>query len=194
LLLLSVSVFFSSHVQTISPYLPASEHPGYHEYLPLNYILVIEKCTSAIVLQENGEIGICREPDICKVTNHGLIKEIHVNKHDKCYVVNGKQECFNLFVTQVYSGASFFAAEFQNIYNHILHSYRIDSNRIYINRAFKWAVNNINSPNKLAAHGIKPGTTDCKTTRVMGSINIPIWSHNTENELDMVNILIQQSI
>jgi hypothetical protein len=175
--LLFSSIFFSSQALTITPDIPASKHPRYHEYLPLNYSVTTEKCPYLILHQESGEIGSSREPDIWKVANHGSLTEIPGNKYDMRFADN-KHEYFNVIGTQTGSGAGFSVAEFQNIYNHNPHSYRFDSIRIYVQWAFKWAVNNINSPNIMSALGEKSGTMDCKTVKVVRSGNMPFWSRH----------------
>lgn len=180
--LLFSSIFFSSQALTITPDIPASKHPRYHEYPPLNYNVTTEKCPYLILHQENSKIGNGRESDIWKVANHGPLEEISGNKYDMRFADN-RNEYYNVIGRQTGNGAGFSVAEFQNICNHIPHSYRIDSNWIYEHGAFKWAENNINSPNKMAARGIKSGTMDCKTVKVVGSGNMPFWSRHGKKRI-----------
>ena len=189
LLLLLGSIFFNSYAQTITPVPPSSGHLGYLEYLPPNYSSTTEKYPCIIFLHGSGEVGDGREPAIWKVATHGPFKEINVNKHKMCFTVNGKQECFIIIGPQAASGSGFSATDFQNLYNHVLNSYRIDSDRIYVTglsmggeSAYRWAASDVNSPIKIAALGIMSGTNSCETVKKVAAKNIPIWSHHGDKD------------
>jgi predicted esterase len=189
LLLLLGSIFFNSYAQTITPVPPTSNHLGYLEYLPPNYSSTTEKYPCIIFLHGSGEIGNGLEPDIWKVALLGPLREVKVNKHTMCFTVNGKQECFIVIAPQAPYVGAFSGTDFQNLYNHILNSYRIDPERIYVTglsyggqTSFTWAASDQNSPNKIAALGIMSGMTDCTTAQNVGAKNIPIWWHHGDKD------------
>jgi gliding motility-associated-like protein len=179
---LSISALLA---QTITPVPPTSNHLGYLEYLPPDYSSTTENYPCIIFLHGSGEIGNGLEPDIWKVALLGPLREVKVNKHTMCFTVNGKQECFIVIAPQAPYVGAFSGTDFQNLYNHILNSYRIDSERIYVTglsyggqTSFTWAASDQNSTNKIAALGIMSGMTDCTTAQKVGAKNIPIWWHH----------------
>jgi hypothetical protein len=175
--------------QTITPVPPTTGHLGYLEYLPPSYSSTTEKYPCIIFLHGAGEIGNGLEPDIWKVATHGTFKEIKVNKHSMCFTVNGKQECFIVIGPQVKSTVGISEAEFLNIYNHIMNTYRIDPARVYLTGlsmggegSYRRAGDPLNTPNVIAALGIMSASIGCGTAQNVGAKNIPIWAHHGDQD------------
>jgi hypothetical protein len=189
LLLVLGNIFFNSYAQTITPVPPTSERLGYLEYLPPKYSATTQKYPCIIFLHGAGEIGCGLEPDIWKVALHGPFKEIRVNKHTMCFTVNGKQECFIVIGPQVESTVGISESQFRNIYSHIINTYRIDPERVYLTGlsmggegAYRRAGDLSNSPNVIAALGIMSATIGCGTAQNVGSKDIPIWAHHGDKD------------
>jgi predicted peptidase len=120
---------------------------------------------------------------------HGPFKEIRVNKHTMCFTVNGKQECFIVIGPQVSSTSGISETQFLNIYNHIIKTYRIDMERIYLTGlsmggegTYRRAGDASNTPNVFAALGIMSASIGKGTAMNVGYKNIPIWAHHGDKD------------